>query len=86
MNFQAISKSHKNHTLIIQSSQENANISVPHTIRWSDVHLSSEWSLTSENHSSNVQDSLADLDCIQQFNDDTVRINFQSSKIIVFLI
>lgn len=42
MNFQAISKRPKNHTLLIQSSQENANISVPHTIRWSNVHLPSE--------------------------------------------
>ena len=54
---------------------------MPHTIRWSDVHLPSEWSLTSENQPSNAQHSLSDLDYIQQFNDGTVRINFQNSRI-----
>ncbi|XP_061993067.1 uncharacterized protein LOC133710928 [Rosa rugosa] len=81
MNFQAISKSPKDQTLLIQSSQENANIRVPHTFRWSDVHLPSEWSLTSENQPINIQHNLSDLNCIQQYNDDIVRINFHNPRL-----
>ena len=63
-NNQAISKSPKDQTLLIQSSQENANIRVPHTIRWSDIQLPYEWSLTSENQLVNIEHSMSDLCCI----------------------
>jgi hypothetical protein len=39
MNFQAISRSHRNQTLLIQSTQGNVNIRVSHTIKWTDISL-----------------------------------------------
>ena len=78
MNFQAINRSPKSQTLLIQSSQNNANITVPQTIRWSDVHLPAEWSLTNEYQPTNTQRNLSDLDSIRQYNDGTIRINFQN--------
>jgi len=46
MNFQAINRSPKNQTMLIQSSQSNANIRVPHTVMWIDISLPQEWRLT----------------------------------------
>jgi hypothetical protein len=48
MNFQAISRSPKDKTLLIQSSQNNANIRVPHTIKWSDISQPKDWLLTNQ--------------------------------------
>jgi hypothetical protein len=48
MNFQTISKSPRNQTMLIQSSQSNASIHVPRTIKWNEVSLPKEWCLTNE--------------------------------------
>jgi hypothetical protein len=76
MNFQAISKSSKNQTLLIQSNQGNANIRVPHIIKWIDVRLPQEWSLTNESHPGNLSHNLDSLDYIKQYLDGTVKIDF----------
>jgi hypothetical protein len=48
MNFQAINRSPRNQTMLIQSSQSNTNIRVPRTIKWTEVRLPKEWRLTNE--------------------------------------
>ena len=78
MNFQAINKSPKDQTLLIQSTHGNANIRVPHTIKWSDITLPTEWSLTYESQPVNIQNSLSDIECIQQDSNGTVKINFSN--------
>jgi hypothetical protein len=46
INFQAICRSHKDKTLLIQSNQNNANIIIPHTIQWSGITMPRDWLLT----------------------------------------
>lgn len=48
MNFQAINRSPKNQTMLIQSSQSNASIHVPRTIKWDEVSLPKEWLVTND--------------------------------------
>jgi hypothetical protein len=77
MNFQAISKNPKNQTMLIQSSQSNANIHVPQTIRWTDIQLPQEWRLTNESFKLEIiRHNLGNLDYIQQYLDGTVKISF----------
>ncbi|CAL8993762.1 unnamed protein product, partial [Prunus brigantina] len=76
MNFQALNKSPKDQTLLIQSSKPEANIRVPHTIKWSDITLPAEWTLTIESHPTPVQHNLNNLDYVQQYFDGTVKISF----------
>jgi len=77
MNFQAISKSPKNQTLLIQSTRGNASIRVPHTIKWTDISLPQQWSLTNESFKPvNVSHNLDNLDYIKQYLDGTVKIDF----------
>jgi hypothetical protein len=77
MNFQAISKSPRNQTMLIQSSQSNASIHVPQTIRWTDIELPQEWRLTNESFKLEiVRHNLDNLDYIQQYLDGTVKISF----------
>ena len=76
MNFQALNKSPRDHTLLIQTTQESANIRVPRTIRWSDISLPSDWCLINESKPVSVQNSLVNLDNIEQYFDGTVKINF----------
>ena len=76
MNFQALSKSPRDHTLLIQTNQENANIKVPRTIRWSDISLPSDWCLINESKPVAIQNTLVNLDNIEQYFDGTVKINF----------
>jgi hypothetical protein len=62
--------------LLIQSSQSNANIRVPHNIKWYDISLSQNWSLTNESHPINLSHNLNNLDYIKQYPDGTVKIDF----------
>jgi hypothetical protein len=88
MNFQAIERSPKNQTLLIQSSQHNANIRIPQTIKWSDISLPENWCLTNESHPVNLSNNLNNLDYIQQYLDGTVKIDFgprsKTSQQVVF--
>jgi hypothetical protein len=77
MNFQAINRSPRNQTMLIQSSQSNVNIRVPHTIKWSDVSFPQEWRLTNESFKPEiVSHNLDNLDYIKQYLDGTVKIAF----------
>ena len=76
MNFQALTKSSRDHTLLIQTAQENANIKVPRTIKWSDINLPSDWCLINESKPVVIQNSLVNLDNVEQYFDGTVKINF----------
>jgi len=63
--------------MLIQSSQSNANIRVPHTIKWTDVSLPQEWRLTNESFKLEiVSHNLDNLDYIKQYLDGTVKIDF----------
>ena len=75
MNFQALTKSPRDHTLLIQTNKENANIKVPRTIRWSDISLPSDWCLINESKPVAIQNSLVNLDNIEQYFDGMVKIN-----------
>jgi hypothetical protein len=75
MNFQAIARSPKNQTLLIQSTQRNANIHVPQNIKWSDITLPGDWTLTNESHPVNISNNLDNLDFIKQYLDVTIKIN-----------
>jgi len=77
MNFQAINRSPKNQTMLIQSSQSNANIRVPHTVMWTDISLRQEWRLTNESFKPEIiRHNLDNLDYIKQYLDGTVKIDF----------
>ena len=76
MNFQALNKSPKDQTLLIKSSCANANIRVPHAIKWSEITLPSDWTLATESQPTPIQNNLQNLDYIQQYLDVTVKINF----------
>lgn len=75
MIFQAIIKSPKDQPLLIQSNQ-NANIIIPRTIKWSEISPPSDWSLTNESKPIDIQNNLVNLDNIQQYFDGTVKIHF----------
>ena len=76
MNFQALSKSPKNQTLLIQSHTSNVNVTVPQMIRWSNVKLPQDWYLTTECPPKPIQRSLNYLNYIQPYLDGTVKISF----------
>jgi len=77
MNFQAINRSPRNQTMLIQSSQSNASIHVPRTINWIDIELPKEWMLTNESFKPElIRHNLGDLDYIQQYLDGIVKISF----------
>ncbi|KAI5324508.1 hypothetical protein L3X38_033581 [Prunus dulcis] len=76
MNFQALNKSPKSQTLLIQSHTPDATVRVPHSIKWLDVTLPADWTLTTEIPPVPIQRNLNDLDYIQQYLDGTVKINF----------
>ncbi|KAI5336639.1 hypothetical protein L3X38_015907 [Prunus dulcis] len=81
MNFQALNKSPKNHTLLIQSNRPEAVIRVPQTIKWSDVSLPVEWTLKNVNPPTPIQRSLNNLDYIHQYLDGSVKINFGTQPV-----
>lgn len=76
MNFQALNKSPKDQTLLIQSCTPDANIRIPHTVKWSEISLPKDWTLVTESQPAPIQRSLNNLDYIQQYLDGTVKINF----------
>jgi hypothetical protein len=77
MNFQAVNRSPRNQTMLIQSSQSNASIHVPQTIKWTDIKLPKEWTVTNESFQPEIiSHNLGDLDYIQQYLDGTVKISF----------
>jgi hypothetical protein len=77
MNFQAINRSPRNQTMLIQSSQSNANIHVPRTINWTDIELPKEWTITNESFKPEIiSHNLGNLDYIQQYLDVPVKISF----------
>ncbi|KAI5339094.1 hypothetical protein L3X38_018366 [Prunus dulcis] len=78
MNFQALNKSPKDQTVLIQSHTSDTHIQVPHTIKWSEVALPKDWTLVTESQPTPVQRSLNNLDYIQQYLDGTVKIKFDS--------
>ncbi|CAL9012684.1 unnamed protein product, partial [Prunus brigantina] len=77
MNFQALNKSPKDQTLLIQSCTPDANIRIPHTVKWSEIALPADWTLVTESQPVPIQRSLNNLDYIRQYMDGSVRINFQ---------
>ncbi|CAL9012510.1 unnamed protein product [Prunus brigantina] len=78
MNFQALNKSPKDQTLLIQSCTPDANIRIPHTVKWSEISLPTDWTLVTESQPVPIQHSLNNLDYIQQYLDGTVKINFRN--------
>ncbi|CAL8162049.1 unnamed protein product [Prunus armeniaca] len=76
MNFQALNKSPKDQTLLIQSCTPDTNIRIPHTVKWSEISPPTDWTLVTETQSAPIQRSLNNLDYIQQYVDGTVKINF----------
>ncbi|CAL9014719.1 unnamed protein product, partial [Prunus brigantina] len=77
MNFQALNKSPKDQTLLIQSCTPDANIRIPHTVKWSEITLPTDWTLVTESQPMPIQRSLNNLDYIRQYMDGSVKINFQ---------
>ncbi|CAL9003020.1 unnamed protein product, partial [Prunus brigantina] len=77
MNFQALNKSPKDQTLLIQSCTPDANIRIPHTVKWSEITLPTDWTLVTESQPAPIQRSLNNLDYIRQYMDGSVKINFQ---------
>ncbi|CAL9004302.1 unnamed protein product [Prunus brigantina] len=77
MNFQALNKSPKDQTLLIQSCTPDANIRIPHTVKWSEITLPTDWTLVTESQPIPIQRSLNNLDYIRQYMDGSVKINFQ---------
>ena len=76
LNPQAIFKDPAESTLLIQSSTQDATISIPKMIRWDDITLPNEWLLENVAKLANVVDRFAYVDLIQQYLDGTVKINF----------
>ncbi|CAL9002903.1 unnamed protein product [Prunus brigantina] len=81
MNFQALNKSPKDQTVLIQSHTPDAHIQVPQTIKWSEVALPKDWTLVTESQPAPIQRSLNNLDYIQQYLDGTVKIRFESQPL-----
>ncbi|CAL9001840.1 unnamed protein product, partial [Prunus brigantina] len=81
MNFQALNKSPKDQTVLIQSHTSDAHIQVPHTIKWSEVALPTEWTLVTESQPAPIQRSLNNLDYIQQYLDGSVKIRFENQPL-----
>ncbi|CAL9004307.1 unnamed protein product [Prunus brigantina] len=80
MNFQALNKSPKDQTVLIQSCTPDANIRIPHTIKWSEITLPTDWTLVTESQPVPIQRSLNNLDYIHQYMDGSVKINFNQPK------
>ncbi|KAF2374006.1 hypothetical protein BSN81_16810, partial [Acinetobacter baylyi] len=49
---------------------------IPHTVKWSEISLPYDWTLVTETQPVPIQQSLNNLDCVQQYLDGTVKINF----------
>ncbi|BBG93113.1 LRR and NB-ARC domains-containing disease resistance protein [Prunus dulcis] len=62
---------------MVYSCTPDANIRIPHTVKWSDITLPTDWTLVTESQPMPVQRSLNNLDYIRQYMDGSVKINFQ---------
>jgi hypothetical protein len=76
LNPQAVFKDPKGSTLLIQSSTQDATISIPKMIRWDNLTLPNEWLLENVSKPNDVVSRSTDVDLIQQYLDGTVKINF----------
>jgi hypothetical protein len=81
LNPQAVFKDPKGPTLLIQSSTQDATISIPKMIRWDNLTLPNEWLLENVSKPENVVIRSTNVDLIQQYLDGTVKINFSDLNI-----
>ena len=78
LNIQALHKSPKDKTLLIQSSNNESHINVPQMIEWKNITLPDQWLTTNENYKHNQQQS--SIQDIQQYTDGSVCIKFNRSQ------
>ena len=76
LNPKTVLKSTGGKTLLIQSSTPDANVKVPTMIHWKNISLLNEWILNQEVPPAPILTAKPDLDYIQQYLDDTVKISF----------
>ena len=79
LDHQAVIKNVKNagqSTLLIQSSTQDANVRIPKMIRWDEINLPNEWLLENVSKSARVVNDTFNLDYIQQYLDESIKINF----------
>jgi hypothetical protein len=76
LNPQAVIKNSGNSTLLIQSSTRDSNIRIPRMMKWSEITLPNEWLLENVSQPAEISRNDANLDCIQQYLDGSVKISF----------
>jgi hypothetical protein len=76
LNPQAIFKDPNGCTLLIQSSTQNASISVPKMIQWDKLTLPNEWLLKNVSKPANMATTSSNVDIIEQYLNGDVKINF----------
>jgi hypothetical protein len=76
LNPQAIFKDPEGYTLLIQSSAQNASISVPKMIQWDKLTLPNEWLLESVSKPATMATTSSNVDIIEQYLNGDVKINF----------
>ena len=78
---QALMKSVKGKTLLLQASINNSHTRVPTQINWDEVKLSNRWLLRNVAQPTPIQNTLEDdIDYIDQQPDGSVRINSQPDR------
>ena len=80
LNAQALSKSPRVKTLLLQCSSNDINTQVPKVINWNEVKLPTEWLLENEMPPRNIPTENTKLDRIEQYLNGTVKISFDHSK------
>ena len=60
--------------MLIQCSTSNAKVQVPKMIQWKDINLPREWLLEREAQPAKLGSDELNLDHIQQYLDETVKI------------
>jgi hypothetical protein len=63
-------------TLLIQSSTQNASISVPKMLQWNKLTLPNEWLLENVSKPANMATTSSNVDIIEQYLNGDVKINF----------
>jgi hypothetical protein len=81
LNPQVVFKDPKGSTLLIQSSTQDATISIPRMIRWENLTLPNEWLLENVSKSEIVVTRSTYVDLIHQYLDGTVKINFSDLNV-----
>ena len=84
LNPQALTKDPKDQTLLLQASSEDINVNIPKMIKWEDIKLPDEWNLPNDMPPIplppiNISET-DNLNSVEQFLDDTVKIRFDHSK------